>query len=41
LPEVVALALEEFGGLAFDDSDGGGEGVGFGLTDEKVEVFGH
>ena len=25
LPEVVAGAFEEFGGLAFDDSDGGGE----------------
>ena len=25
LPEVVAFALEEFGGLAFDDSHGGGE----------------
>ena len=27
LPEVGALALEKFGGLAFDDSDGGGEGM--------------
>ena len=41
LPEVVAFALEEFGGLAFDDSEGGGEGVGFGFADEEVDVFGH
>ena len=25
LPEVIAGAFEEFGGLAFDDSEGGGE----------------
>jgi hypothetical protein len=25
LPEVAALAFEEFGGLAFDDPEGGGE----------------
>ena len=25
LPEVVVFALEKFGGLAFDDSNGGGE----------------
>jgi hypothetical protein len=41
LPEVVAGAFEEFGGLAFDDSEGGGEGVGFGFTEEEMEVFGH
>jgi hypothetical protein len=41
LPEVVAGAFEEFGGFAFDDSEGGGEGVGFGFAEEEVEVFGH
>jgi hypothetical protein len=25
LPEVASFALEKFGGLAFDDSDGGGQ----------------
>jgi hypothetical protein len=41
LPEVIALALEEFGGLAFDDSDGGGEGVFFWFAEEEMGVFGH
>jgi hypothetical protein len=41
LPEVVAFAFEEFGGLAFDDSEGGGEGVGFGFAEEEMEVFWH
>ena len=41
LPEVGALALEEFGGLAFDDSEGGGEGVVFGFAEEKMDVLGH
>jgi len=41
LPEVAVRSFEEFGGLAFDDSEGGGEGVGFGFAEEEVEVFGH
>ena len=41
LPEVVAGAFDEFGGLAFYDSEGGGEGVGFGFAEEEVGVFGH
>ena len=41
LPEVVAFALEKFGGLALDDSDGGGEGVVFGFAEEEMKVFGH
>jgi hypothetical protein len=34
-------SFEEFGGLAFDDSEGGGEGVVFGFVEEEVKVFGH
>ena len=41
LPEVVAGAFEKFGGLALDDSEGGGEGVGFGFAEEEMDVFGH
>jgi hypothetical protein len=41
LPEVAVRSSEEFGGLAFDDSEGGGEGVSFGFAEEEVEVFGH
>jgi hypothetical protein len=41
LPELAASAFEEFGGFAFDDSKGGGEGVVFGFAEEEVEVFGH
>jgi hypothetical protein len=35
-----ALAFEEFGGLALDDSEGGGEGVGFGFAEDEMDVFG-
>ena len=41
LPEVAVRSFEEFGGLAFDDSEGGGEGVVLGFVEEEMEVFGH
>jgi hypothetical protein len=41
LPEVFSGAFEEFGGLAFDDSEGGREGVVFGFVEEEMDVFGH
>src|SRR5258705_12654650 len=41
LPEVAARSFEEFGGFAFDDSEGGREGVGFWFAEEEVDVFGH
>jgi hypothetical protein len=39
LPEVAVGSFEEFGGLAFDDSEGGGEVFWF--AEEEMEVFGH
>jgi len=41
LPELFAGAFEEFGGFAFDDSEEGGEGVGFWFAGEEVNVLGH
>jgi hypothetical protein len=41
LPEVVAVAFEEFGGLSFDDSDGGGEEGVVGFAEEEMDVLGH
>jgi hypothetical protein len=41
LPEVVAVAFEEFGGLSFDDSDGGGEEAVVGFAEEEMDVLGH
>jgi hypothetical protein len=41
LPEVAVHSFEEFGGLAFDDSDGGREWLVFGFAQEEVEMFGH
>jgi hypothetical protein len=41
LPEVVAFPFEKFGGLAFDDSDGGREEVVFGSAEEEMEMFGY
>jgi hypothetical protein len=41
LPELFASAFEEFGGLAFDYSKEGGEGVFLRLAGEKVNVLGH
>jgi hypothetical protein len=39
LPEVSVRSFEQFGGLAFDDSEGGGEFFWF--AEEEVDVFGH
>jgi hypothetical protein len=41
LPEVIAGALEEFGGFSLEDSEGGGELVVLWFAEEEVDVFGH
>ena len=41
LPELFAGAFEEFGRFAFDDTEEGGEGAGFRLVRQEVDVLGH
>jgi hypothetical protein len=41
LPEVVAGAFEEFGGLSLENSDGGGEDAVLGFAEKEMNVLGH
>jgi hypothetical protein len=40
LPELLAGAFEEFGGLSFEDSEERGEGAGFRFAGEEVDMLG-